>query len=81
MLPEAFCIRMKRILGDEYAEFEKALTEGEAVRGARVNRIKLPGDGVPNGLPLSPVSYAKDGYVFHSDEAVGTHPAHHSGAI
>lgn len=81
MLPEAFCKRMRLLLGDEYADFERSLTEGSAVRGVRINRIKASADAALGEIPLTPLSYTADGFVLHSDEPIGAHPLHHSGAI
>ena len=81
MLPEAFSKRMKQLLGDEYAEFERALTEGSAVRGVRVNKIKASWDVVKDELPVTPLPYTPDGFILNSDEPVGTYPLHHSGSI
>ena len=72
---------MKRLLGDGYAEFERALTEDEPVRGVRLNRIKNRSLTPPVDLPLTPLSYVEGGYRLHTAEPVGTHPAHHSGTV
>ena len=81
MLPKSFCQRMKKLLKEEYAEFEKALTADLPVRGMRLNPIKSSANKAALEFSLTPISYARDGYVFNSEEPVGTHPLHHSGAI
>ena len=40
MIPEIFSERMKKMLGENYADFEAALAE-ENVRGVRVNTAKI----------------------------------------
>ena len=62
MLNEAFFERMRRLLGDEYADFEAALAE-PPVRGVRKNRIKCPVDLSLSDLPFTPLSYVEGGYT------------------
>lgn len=83
MLPEKFKERMRRLLGDEYDRFETALTEGEAVRGVRINRLKTDADGffAHSALKVRKTEYAPDGYVLTENIAVGMLPEHHSGMI
>ena len=83
MIPEKFKARMQKMLGDEYEPFYRALTEGEAVRGLRINPIKCdPCDFISNSdLPITPVSYYRDGYILASDAPVGNLPMHHAGII
>ena len=68
MLPKAFCTRMKQLLGDEYAEFEAALTGGDAVRGLRINRIKASDTAMPSELPLTPLSFCDEGFILNSED-------------
>ena len=81
MLPVAFLERMRRLLGDSYTEFERALSESDAVRGVRLNPIKASKKTVDELLPVKPLSYFDGGYVLESDEPMGYHPLHHAGAI
>ena len=81
MLPEAFLERMKNILGVEYADFLAALSSGSAVRGLRANPKWDERDKVIDELPLTPLSYVNGGYILHSEEPMGYHPLHHSGAV
>ena len=83
MIPEGFKERMKKMLGDEFESFFRALTEGEAVRGLRVNPIKCaPCDFISStSLPLTPISYYEGGYILEGDAPVGTLPEHHAGII
>ena len=80
MLPIEFNNRMKTLLGDEYEAFASAL-EGNAVRGVRINRLKVEPDVFAKGchFPLKPLGYYDDGYILDSDEPIGTAPEHHAG--
>ena len=40
MLPNAFCERMKALLGEEYDAFYRAMTEEPPVGGYRINTAK-----------------------------------------
>ncbi len=85
MLPEKFKERMKKLLCDEYALFEKALTEENAVRGIRVNPLKCTSDDdfiMHSDIELKPLSYAQHGYLPLSDIiGIGNTPMHHAGQI
>ncbi len=83
MLPERFKERMKKLLGAEYPAFEDALETKKPVRGMRVNTIKADPEEVKRDfpLPITEISYSSDGFILHSDNAVGTLPEHHSGMI
>lgn len=82
MLPLQFTERMKKQLGEEYPLFEEALTEGAAVRGLRASLVK-GGERVIREctLPVRPLGYVENGYILESDEPIGRHAAHHSGAV
>ena len=83
MLHDAFISRMKNILGDEFPEFYESITEGEAVRGARVNLIKASADYVPEipDMARERIPYAKNAYIVTGDGHVGQSPEHHAGLI
>ena len=82
MLPEKFKERMKRLLGNGYADFEKAMTEDEPVRAFRINLIKAADkDAVRDSLAKSPVPYEKNAYILKDGIRVGSTPEHHSGVI
>ena len=81
LLPSAFELRMKQLLGEEYDSFAAALIEGEAVRGLRLNPIKWEANTPPDEFPTSEIPYCHGGFILHSDEPIGAHPLHHSGAI
>ena len=54
-----FLERMREMLGEEYPRFLSALTEADAVRGARVNLIKRPDGEMPSidGFISRKISY------------------------
>ncbi len=81
MIPEAFLIRMRALLGDEYEAFLTSLEES-SVRALRVNTLKAEASTVMDALDteLLPLPYADDGYVF-SYEKIGNHPLHHAGGF
>ena len=80
MLPEKFKERMKEILGEEYALFEAALGE-ENVRGIRINESKISVSDFLSAtkLKLSPILYARDGFITENTEGIGRTAEHHAG--
>lgn len=80
-LPNAFVTRMKKLLGKEYADFEKALN-GTPVRAFRVNTDKLSVEEFEKINPFSTekIPFVKNGYYFEYDK-IGLHPYHHAGMI
>ena len=80
MLPEKFKERMKEILGEEYALFEAALGE-ENVRGIRINESKISVSDFLSAtkLKLSPILYARDGFIPENTEGIGRTAEHHAG--
>ena len=84
MLPLKFTERMKSLLGDEYDEFEKALTEEKAKKGVRANTLKCTADELLRSgyLPISPLDYAENGFVLTDEvRGIGNTPEHASGQI
>ena len=83
MINEAFKERMKRLLGEEYEEFISALTDGDAVKGMRVNTVKTtPQDFLSKSdFPLSPLAYVNEGFILEGSDTVGKSAEHHSGMI
>ena len=80
MLPEKFLKRMSEMLGDEYPDFERVLGEPN-VRGIRVNETKI---SVKDFLSLTeqtltPIPYARDGFIPESAEGIGRTAEHHAG--
>ncbi len=82
MLPEEFTRRMMELLGDEYAEFSRALEE-PPVRGLRVNTLKCDTeDFISRGkYKLTPLPYCPEGFIIEDDSLRGTSPEHHAGEI
>lgn len=80
MLPERFKERMKDMLGEEYSAFEAALEEPN-VRAIRVNTTKVAVDSFlsTTALTLSPISYAKDGFIPENCDGIGKTAEHHAG--
>lgn len=80
-LPEKFEDRMKKLLGDSFEDYRKAL-EMPAIRGLRVNTEKI---SVEKFLEICTFEYEKIPYVpngFYFDyEKIGNHPFHHAGMI
>lgn len=84
MLPLKFTERMKVLLGEEYDDFEKALTEEKAKKGVRVNTLKCTADELLKSayLPISPLDYAENGFILTDDvRGIGNTPEHASGQI
>lgn len=71
-LPAPFLERMKRLLGDEYAEFLASYLQPPAV-GLRVNTLKISSQDYERLSPfdLTPVPWAEAGYLLHSSSATG----------
>ncbi len=83
MLDEKFKIRMARLLGDDIGAFTSALEEGRAVRGARINTLKCSVSEFleASDIPMTPLSYADDGFTLGDADGVGSTPEHHSGML
>ncbi len=82
MLPEKFKERMMRLLGDEYADFERAMTEDEPVRGFRINGIKVTDrEGVASRLSAGKIPYEECGYILKDDFPIGRSREHHAGMV
>ena len=82
MISEVFLNRMKNMLGEEYAEFERALSE-EAVKGVRVNTAKVSVEDYLSvtELDLTPLSYTDYGFIPKNADGIGTTAEHHAGMI
>lgn len=80
MLPEKFMLRMKELLGEEFAEFDGALSR-PAVRGVRRNRIKVTKESFEElfDRELTPIPYVDNGYIPERQEGLGSLPEHHAG--
>ncbi len=80
-LPIDYINRMKELLGEEYSEYEKALSE-QSVRAFRVNTDKISVEDFEkiNVFPSKKIPYVDSGYYFSYDK-IGNHPYHHAGMI
>lgn len=80
-LPLEFQERMKKILGDEYADFIKAYDE-KPQRAFRVNtdKISLEDFEKLNIFSTEKIPYVENGFYFDYD-GIGNHPYHHAGMI
>ena len=80
MLPERFLKRMSEMLGEEYPDFEKALSEPN-VRAVRVNETKISVERFLSltELDVSPIPYAREGFIPSNTKGIGKSPEHHAG--
>ncbi len=80
-LPQAFCERMKPLLGSEWAAFLAAY-DAPLRRGLRVNTVKLSVQDFCAlfPLPLSPSPFAADAFYLDTPHKAGSDPLHHAGA-
>lgn len=80
MLPEKFTERMKSMLGGEFAEFDKALSEPN-VHGVRVNEKKVSIEHFMEIFDgkLTKIPYTSDGFIPERQESLGSLPEHHAG--
>ena len=80
-LPLAYKNRMTALLGEEFAEYEKALTEAP-VKGFRVNtdKISLEDFEKINVFGSEKIPYVENGFYLDYEKA-GNHPYHHAGMI
>lgn len=71
---------MSEMLGDEYPDFEKALSEPN-VRAVRVNETKISVERFLSltELDVSPIPYAREGFIPRNTEGIGKSPEHHAG--
>ena len=78
-LPTEYAERMKRLLGDEYDSYLKALNE-KPVKGFRVNtdKISLEEFQKINEFSKERIPYVENGYYLEYDK-IGNHPYHHAG--
>jgi NOL1/NOP2/sun family putative RNA methylase len=83
MIPESFSKRMKELLKDEYDSFIHCLENEDAVKAIRVNTLKTAVFSFLNEtcFDLTPLPYAKDGFILDEAGGIGNSPEHHSGMI
>ncbi len=80
-LPQEFKEKMKALLGDEFEQYEAALTQ-PPVRGFRVNTDKISVENFEkiNIFGSEKIPYVENGYYLDYDK-IGNHPYHHGGMI
>ena len=80
-LPIAYKNRMTKLLGAEFSDYEKALSE-TPVKGFRVNtdKISLEDFEKINIFGKEKIPYVENGYYLDYEKA-GNHPYHHAGMI
>ena len=79
-LPEAFRMRMKRLLGTEWEAFQ-ASYDKERSYGLRRNPLKSSGERFMAQMPytLEKVSWAEEGYYYQAEEQPGKDVLHEAG--
>ena len=80
-LPIAYKNRMTGLLGEEFSDYEKALSEAP-IKGFRVNtdKISLEDFDKINIFGKEKIPYVENGYYLDYEKA-GNHPYHHAGMI
>ena len=87
MLPEEFCSRMRKMLGEEYPAFLESY-EGKRYQALRLNPLKLKGNPegffARTGLELEQVPWCREGFYYgDGTDAIarqpGKHPYHEAG--
>lgn len=83
MLPNGFKERMKDLLGDGYDSFINELECTEAVKGVRVNTVKISREDFLSrfDLPMAAIPYCDEGFIPEAPDGIGNTPEHHSGMI
>lgn len=80
-LPEAFCMRMERLLGSEWEAF-LASYDKNRYYGLRMNPLKSSREAFREQMPfiLEPVSWAEEGFYYRAEEQPGKDVLHEAGA-
>lgn len=80
-LPPEFAERMKKLLGNEYEDYVKAVNEN-SVKGFRVNSQKFSLEDFEkiNIFGKEKIPYVENGFYLDYEKA-GNHPYHHAGMI
>lgn len=78
-LPEEFCGKMKRLLGDEYTAFIEGY-DNEREYGLRRNALKICADEFEKmDFVTGKVNWAAEGYYYDASMRPGKHPYHEAG--
>lgn len=80
-LPKEYVARMKMLLGDEYADYEREVN-GAPVKAFRVNtdKISLEDFEKLNIFSNEKIPYVENGFYLDFDK-IGNHPYHHAGML
>lgn len=80
-LPKAFLTRMSELLGEEFAEFHRALTSENRSYGLRVNTLKLSPEQFRSisPWPLEPIPWAPEGFYYPPEARPGPHAFFYAG--
>ena len=80
-LPLKYKERMEALLGEDFKEYEKALSEAP-VRAFRVNTDKISTEDFSkiNIFSTEKIPYVENGFYLNYDK-IGNHPYHHAGMI
>ena len=80
--PALFESRMRRLLTDDWRDFEAAFHAPLTARGLRANTLKCSVARLRDlfGQPLRPTPFAADGFVIDGVFKAGSDPLHHAGA-
>lgn len=78
--PDAFCARMKRLLGEDYPVFLAAM-EKERSYGLRVSPLKTSpaAFAARSPFPLRPIPWADEGFYYDAANRPGKHPYYEAG--
>lgn len=79
-LPQTFEERMRRLLEEEYGEYEKSLEE-KHYSGLRVNTLKISPEEFEKISPfkITRIPWIKNGYYYDPQEQPARHPYYHAG--
>ena len=80
-LPQAFCERMKKFMGDDYKAFLSCYDK-ERHYGLRYNPLKDSAETFVEKMPfdLEKISWAEEGYYYQAVQQPGRHVLHEAGA-
>lgn len=79
-LPQTFELRMKRLLGEEYSEYEKSFEE-KHFSGLRVNTLKISPEEFEkiSPFPITRIPWIKNGYYYDQNIQPARHPYYFAG--
>ena len=79
-LPEAFLLKMQKLLGEEYGQYLKSFKE-EWKPGLRVNTLKLSAEemAAKGVFSLRSVPWCETGFYYDGAERPAKHPYYHAG--